>query len=89
VNHDISPRESWLHSEYISNARGATTDEFGAIFFYLRDLLLKFCSRLRNSSISLKLMNVDAEVIGDRVVGMKFDRIEVSATLIYFIRYLG
>jgi hypothetical protein len=79
---DASPRDGWLFDEYIKNAPAAKADEFGAIFFHIRELLLKFCSRLRSSNISFRLLNMDARDIGDSLDDMKFDRIEVRYALI-------
>jgi hypothetical protein len=73
-----TPREGWLYSDYMNNAPAAKADEFGAIFFQIRELLLKFCKRIRTSKISFQLFNVDARELGDYVSDMKFDRIEVS-----------
>ncbi|KAJ4365373.1 hypothetical protein N0V95_000520 [Ascochyta clinopodiicola] len=56
----------------------AKADEFGAIFFHIQVLLLKFCSRLRTSNISFRLFNMDARDIGHYLDDMKFDRIEIS-----------
>jgi hypothetical protein len=77
-----SPRDGWLFDEYIKNAPAAKADEFGAIFFHIRELLLKFCSRLRSSNISFRLFNVDARNIGSYLDDMKFDRIEVRYAII-------
>ena len=78
---NASPRDGWLFYEYMKDVPAATADEFGAIFFHLRGLLLKFCSRLRSSNISFRLFNVDARNIGRYLDDMKFDRIEVRTAL--------
>ena len=79
---NASPRDGWLFHEYMENAPAAKADEFGAIFFHIRGLLLKFCSRLRSSNISFRLFNMDARDIGRYLDDMKFDRIEVRHALI-------
>ncbi|KAF3032330.1 hypothetical protein E8E12_003854 [Didymella heteroderae] len=75
---NASPRDGWLFDEYMENAPAAKADEFGAIFFHIRWLLLEFCSRLRSSNISFRLFNMDARDIGCYLGDMKFDRIEIS-----------
>jgi hypothetical protein len=77
---NASPRDGWLFHEYMKNALAARADEFGAIFFHVRGLLLKFCGRLRSSNISFRLFNIDAQDLGGYVDEMKFDRIEVGTT---------
>ena len=79
---NASPRDGWLFDEYMENAPAAKADEFGAIFFHIRGLLLEFCSRLRRSNISFRLFNMDARDIGRYLGDMKFDRIEVRHALI-------
>lgn len=79
---NASPRDGWLFDEYMENAPAAKADEFGAIFFHIRGLLLKFCSRLRSSNISFQLFNMDARDIGRYLDDIKFDRIEVRQALI-------
>ncbi|EUC48557.1 hypothetical protein COCMIDRAFT_34040 [Bipolaris oryzae ATCC 44560] len=75
---DASPRRGWLFDEYMADAPAAKADEFGAIFFHIRTLLLKFCGRLRSSDISFWMFNMDAQDIGSYLDDMKFDRIEIS-----------
>jgi hypothetical protein len=60
----------------------AKADEFGAIFFHIRELLLEFCRQLRSSNISFRMFNVDARDIVCYLDGLKFDRIEVSIAII-------
>lgn len=79
---NASPRDGWLFHEYMENAPAAKADEFGAIFFHIRGLLKKFCSRLRSSNISFRLFNMDARDIGRYLDDMEFDRIEVRHALI-------
>ncbi|KAJ6282177.1 hypothetical protein J3E71DRAFT_361124 [Bipolaris maydis] len=37
---NASPRDGWLFDEYMKNAPAAKADEFGAIFFHIRGLLM-------------------------------------------------
>ncbi|KAJ4365875.1 hypothetical protein N0V83_008497 [Neocucurbitaria cava] len=75
-----SPRGGWSYPDYMKNAPPATADEFGAIFYYIRNLLLRFCGIVQSSQISFHLLCVDATLLGDYpyVDDMKFDRIEIS-----------
>jgi hypothetical protein len=75
---NASPRDGWLFDEYIKDAPPAKADEVGAIFFHVRDLLVKFCSRLRSSNVSFLLFNMDARDLEPYLHDMEFDRIEVS-----------
>ena len=75
---DSNPRAGWLHADYMKYAPAAKADEYGAVFLYVRELLIAFCGRLRKADISFQLFNVDARQLGHYVDSMKFDRIEVS-----------
>ncbi|EUC29428.1 hypothetical protein COCCADRAFT_40188 [Bipolaris zeicola 26-R-13] len=77
MNDDATPRGGWRFNEYMEDAPAAKADEFGAIFFYLKGLLLRFCDRLRSSNVSFRLFNMDARDIGP-YLDMRFDRIEIS-----------
>ncbi|RYN61655.1 hypothetical protein AA0119_g12851 [Alternaria tenuissima] len=79
---NASPRDGWLFDEYMQDAPAAKADEFGAIFFHIRRLLLKFCGRLQGSNISFRLFNMDAQYLGGYLDEMKFDRIEVFSQLL-------
>jgi hypothetical protein len=73
-----TPRQGWLHSDYMRDASCAKADEFGAIFFHLRGLLLRFCRRVQTSNVSIQMFNMDARQLHNCIQGLKFDRIEVS-----------
>lgn len=75
---NASPRDGWLFHEYMKDVPAAKADEFGAIFFHVRGLLLKFCNQLRSSNISFRLFHMDARDIGRYLGEMRFDRIEIS-----------
>lgn len=80
MNDDATPRGGWRFDEYMEDAPAAKADEFGAIFFYLKGLLLRFCDRLRSSNVSFRLFNMDARDIGP-YLDTRFDRIEVRYAL--------
>jgi hypothetical protein len=71
------PRDGWLYTEYMKYTPVAKDDEHGAMFFYVRDLLLKFCRQVRNTNISFQIFSVNAQELDVYVGDMKFDRIEV------------
>jgi hypothetical protein len=73
------PLEGWLHADYASHKPIAKADVYGSLFFFLRDLFLKFCNRLQNTDVLFHLYNMDAMVL-PRVLTKDrsaFDRIEV------------
>jgi hypothetical protein len=73
-----SPREGWSTADYRPYATPAEGDDFGALFFYLSDVLRQFCARLRDLDISIKMFGIDATQLHQHVEAMSFDRIEVS-----------
>lgn len=78
------PRQGWRYDEYMKHAPIAHKDEHGAIFFYVRNLLVQFCTRLRDTNISFQMFNVDAQDLGCYVPNTRFDRIEVSTRILIF-----
>ena len=77
---DASPLEGWEYHEYIRFAPKSTNDVMGSCFFFLKDILLRFCKRVKNINIHFRLFNVDARELPD-LISMKeshFDRIEVG-----------
>ncbi|KAF2129720.1 hypothetical protein P153DRAFT_430843 [Dothidotthia symphoricarpi CBS 119687] len=73
-----SPRQGWLYSDYVQYAPAATADEFGALFFYVRKLLLDFCHRVHKIDVSFELFHVNAQSLPSYIGYSKFDRIEIS-----------
>jgi hypothetical protein len=74
------PRDGWRYDEYMKHATVAGKDEHGAIFFYVRDLLRNFCTRVQSLRISFSMFNIDAMELDSYLPDMEFDRIEVSLT---------
>ncbi|KAF2026715.1 hypothetical protein EK21DRAFT_103059 [Setomelanomma holmii] len=72
------PREGWERSQYMNFAGGAKADEHGALFFYLRDQLSKFCGRLRNVNIAFQMHCVNVKDVEKSIGDIKFDRIEMA-----------
>lgn len=75
----LSPRDGWSRQKYMEYASVAKADEHGAIFFYLRHLLTRFCSGLRETKVSFSMFCMDAKELSLNLRGTQFDRIEVSA----------
>jgi len=71
------PRQGWPYHEYMQHAPAARADEHGADFFYIRDLLMKFCTRLRTAKMSFRMFCLDVRDLGQHLTDLKFDRIEV------------
>jgi len=61
----------------MKHASAAKADVHGAIFFYLREMLMEFCTRLHTTKISFRLFCLDALDIGQYLTDLNFDRIEV------------
>lgn len=69
--------------EVLQKLPDAKNDIYGALFFYLKDLLTRFCKKIANISISVQLFHLDAVDLPGALrqsgVGEdSFDRIEVS-----------
>lgn len=73
------PLSGWLHADYMPHAPIAKADVYGSLFFFLRDLFLKFCKRIQNTNILFHLYNMDARDLPEYLLqdGKAFDRIEV------------
>jgi hypothetical protein len=72
------PRLGWRCDEYMKHATAAGKDEHGAIFFYVRDLLKNFCTRVQNLRLSFSMFRTNAVELRRYLPDTKFDRIEVS-----------
>ena len=78
------PLDGWLHADYTPHAPIAKADVYGSLFFFLRDLFLKFCNRVQNTSIMFQLYNMDATDLPAYLPQDEkaFDRIEVCCMLL-------
>ena len=76
---DADPLGGWSYAEYIKCVPAARNDVYGAFFFFLRDMLLVFCKRVRSCNISFQLSAVDAVTLPKYLKDIKFDRIEVRS----------
>jgi hypothetical protein len=70
------PRLGWRYDEYMKHATVAGKDEHGAIFFHVRDLLKKFCTRVQNLKLSFSMFRTNAVELETYLPDTKFDRIE-------------
>ena len=82
---DASPLEGWDYFEFIKFAPKATNDVIGSFFFFLRDKLLRFCERIKDTNICFRLFNVDARELPGYFATEEshFDRIEVGRNLLF------
>jgi hypothetical protein len=74
---DATPRNGWNRLDYAKFAPAAKADEYGAMFFYLCDMLRKFCARIRTIDLSFHMYSVNAQELNEYIGDMMFDRIEV------------
>jgi hypothetical protein len=74
---DADPLDDWSHDDYIKYVPTAKNDVYGAFFFYLRDILLAFCKRIRSFNIAFQLLAINAVHLPTYDKNTKFDRIEV------------
>ncbi|KAF3053543.1 hypothetical protein E8E11_011584 [Didymella keratinophila] len=68
----------WSHDDYDKHRLVAKAEIYGAIFSPVRDLLLKFCARVREVNILFELFCWDAKEISGLLEGRQFGRIEIS-----------
>ncbi|KAI0406420.1 hypothetical protein F4802DRAFT_95860 [Xylaria palmicola] len=73
------PTASWPMKSFLQfNAGPATNDAYGKLYFYLRDLFVKFHHRLRSLPVTFKLLHLDARALPTTLAGNRFDRIDVG-----------
>ncbi|KAF2875827.1 hypothetical protein BDV95DRAFT_485026 [Massariosphaeria phaeospora] len=79
---DAEPHQGWDHEDIMKGNLPAKGDVIGNQFFMLRDLLLKFCDRIKNCKLRFHIYAVDARDLPQKLqsmgVHMEYDRIEVS-----------
>lgn len=77
---DASPLEGWDYYEYRKFAPKASNDVMGSFYFFLRDMLSRFCNRVRDIDVHFQLFNVDVRELPRHLSTQEsqFDRIEVS-----------
>lgn len=76
----LKPLEGWLHTEYMKYAIAAKGDEYGSLFFFLRDILCRLCKRVQKGSFSFQLFGMNATELHKYLGKTLFDRIEVRAS---------
>ena len=57
---DADPFDGWSYNEYIKCISTAKNDVYGAFFYYLRNMLLAFCKRIRSCRMAFQLLAVNA-----------------------------
>jgi hypothetical protein len=80
------PFQGWSVNSVFQKLPPAKNDLYGGLSFYIRDILLQFCHRIRNLNVNFRLVQHDARVLPDVLnqSGMGkdyFDRIEVVIPL--------
>jgi hypothetical protein len=83
---DADPDAGWSHEQIMSGAPKAAGDYTGAQFFMLRDLLSKFCQRVKCLKLKFRMYYMDARDLPMRLTFWKeevgvYDRVEVSPCL--------
>ena len=80
---DANPLGGWAYGDALKYMTAANNDVYGGLFYYIRELLLKFCNIIKNGKVAFRLFCLDATELpghlgksGDNE--MLFDRIEVS-----------
>jgi hypothetical protein len=81
---DVEPHIGWSHEDIMSGKPTASGDYLGAQFFMLRDLLNKFCNRVKTFDLKFRSYYLDARDLPMRLTNWKeevglYDRIEVRA----------
>ena len=77
------PLQGWPIDEVIQKAPLAKNDMYGSLFFYLQDILRRFCHQISRLKLSVQIYQVDALNLPTRIVEQykmgqnSFDRIEV------------
>lgn len=76
------PLQGWPIDEIIRKAPLAKNDMYGSLFFYLQDILWRFCHQISRLKLSIQLSQVDAlklpSIVEQYKMGQSsFDRIEV------------
>ena len=77
------PLQGWPIDEIIQKAPLAKNDMYGSLFFYLRDIIGRFCHQISRLKLSVQISQVDALSLPTRIVEQykmgqsSFDRIEV------------
>lgn len=76
------PLQGWPMDEIILNAPLAKDDLYGSLFFYLQDVLWRFCDQISKLKVGFQLFQVDAlrlpSLVKQYGIGQRsFDRIEV------------
>ncbi|EAS27817.3 uncharacterized protein CIMG_09021 [Coccidioides immitis RS] len=72
------PLEGWCLEDILVKTPLAKNDLYGALFFYLRDIIFKFCRRVSAMECHIDLFQVRAAYLPAMAGGPIFDRIELS-----------
>ena len=83
MNDSADPLHGWPLQEIIDKAGAVKNDLYGALYFYLKELLRSFCEKISKTQVSFNLAQVDAKELPRTLEQFKvpkraFDRIEVQ-----------
>jgi hypothetical protein len=81
---DADPLGGWAYGDVLKYMTAADNDVYGGLFYYIRELLLRFCNIIKNGKVAFRLFCHDATELRGRLGksgddDMLFDRIEVSS----------
>jgi hypothetical protein len=79
---DASPLAGWDYYAYRTFTSRASNDVMGSFYFFLRDILSRFCNRIKELDVHFRLFHVDARELPRYLSAeeSRFDRIEASTS---------
>ncbi|KAM0347333.1 hypothetical protein ACHAPU_004852 [Fusarium lateritium] len=76
---NADPLNGWSVQDIEATFTGlATSDIYGKLYYYVRDVLKRFMGRICTTDVSFELLQLDASKLPGQVQDNSFDRIEVS-----------
>ncbi|KAI0379388.1 hypothetical protein F5Y04DRAFT_290284 [Hypomontagnella monticulosa] len=76
---NADPRSGWSLDSYLKFDIGrAKNDQYGKLYYYLKQLFADFHRRLRSLPIEINIFHMDARNLEGYLDGMRFDRIDVN-----------
>jgi len=82
LHDNADPLNGWSLNEVENRSSGpATADNYGKLFYHVREMLRTFVLRLSDLQISFRMLHVDASSLLDHLEESTFSRIEVRLYL--------
>lgn len=82
MHDNADPLSGWSSKEVEATSSGpATADVYGKLFYYIREQLRAFLTRLSDLPVSFELFQMDVADLGDNLTRGLFSRIEVRSIL--------